>query len=88
MSWLKKFIRLVEVYFKRESVDLLKEEEKNLTILFDLLLFSPLVGIPLLPPILSLELLPYFIEEAERLVERERDYDDFFSRIAAVLEPT
>ena len=84
----RKWFEILREYFKGKSVDYLIEEERVLTNFFNLILFSPLVGIPLIPPILSIELLPYSLSEIERLEERERGSDDLFWQIASIFEPT
>lgn len=88
MKPLKKWLEIFSDYFKGKSVDYLIEEEKALTNLFNLVLFSPLIGVPLIPPILSIELLPYSIEEIKRLEEKEKRSDDLFWQIASIFEPT
>jgi len=84
----RKWFEILREYFKGKSVDYLIEEERVLTNFFNLILFSPLVGIPLIPPILSIELLPFSLSEIERLEERERGSDDLFWQIASIFEPT
>jgi hypothetical protein len=80
-----RFIKRLYELFRSQSVDLLKDEERELTHLFNFLLFAPLVGVPIVPPMISLELLPYLLDELPLFERKEADLDDILGNLLGSL---
>ena len=63
-----------------------EQELEELENLFAMLVFSPLVGIATIPPIVSLSLLPYMEEEIIIALDRSLRSDDPYSLIGFDIE--
>ncbi len=91
---MKKVTDFLKVIFKQIIPPLLEEnatsyveqELEELENVFAMLVFSPLVGYPTIPPIVALKFLPYLEEEVLIALDRSTRLDDQFSLLGFDVE--
>ncbi len=86
MKLLKYFINTIRDLLYVRASEYVETELEELTHIFALVVLGFLVGYPIVPPSLSLKLLPYMEEEVFLMVDRARNLDDQWSLLGMDIE--
>jgi len=85
---LREVLSSLEHYFKLRSVELVEAELRELELVFTTLVLGPVLGLHVLPTVLTLRLLPHMLPEVVHVQERTTRLDDVLGEIASLLEVT
>ena len=80
------FAHLIPSLLTENATSYIEQELEELENVFAMLVFAPLVGYPIVPPIVSLKFLPYMEEELLIALDRSLRLDDQYSLLGFDIE--